>query len=290
MSVRLAGIDHLSPSGASTLMECERRYWWRYKHGLGKDERTEALAMGGGLAAALEFGDLERGLADYRERRPVIDGWTDPVADLRNACVAEATIRAAYAGYLERWPDDGVIREQTYLVDLETGTPRVLQARVDGCKPGEYLIEDKLRSASSMRADALENEVRQGRQLTAEIFAHWRCTGELLPVRFRVTKKCDPRKVKKCETREQVDEVIGEHFAGDGVFNEFNVERTETQLVDFHMTFWRLLERADATLAAENPSDVVGNEKSCLLYGRVCPALAACQGLKDWHELVDAVE
>ena len=101
------------------------------------------------------------------------------------------------------------MREQTYLIalgdpdELEP-TRRIIQARVDGAVKGHYLVEDKLRSASSMRADALENEVRQGHQLTAEIWAHWKATDELLPVQFRVTKKCDPRKWKKLETEGEV--------------------------------------------------------------------------------------
>jgi hypothetical protein len=293
MSLLLHGIDHLSPSGASTLQACERKYWWRYKHEVGKDERNEALAMGHGLAAALEFGDLERGLKDYREARPVLDGWTDPVIYEREGWVAEATIRYAYHGYNARYVDEGLVREQTYLIALgqDDGqfvhypTRRIVQARVDGAVEGQYLVEDKLRSASSMRADALENEVRQGKQLTAEIWAHRKATDEHLIVKFRVTKKCDPRKWKKLETEVEVSAVIADHFAGDGVFNEFDVTRTDEQLADFEREFTDLAMRADLVLADEEPGGV-RNTDACHSYGRVCPALTVCQGQRPWRDLV----
>lgn len=288
MTVLLHGVDHLSPSGASTLIDCQRKFWWTYKHGLGRDERTEPLAMGGGLAAALEFSDLDKGLAEYHERRPIADGWTDPEADERAIWIAEATIREAYAGYLQRYPEENLVREVTYLIALP-GQSRVIQARVDGCRYGEFLVEDKLRSASSMRADALENEVRQGRQLTAEVYAHWKATGELLPVKFRVTKKIDPRKVKPTRdriiTKDFVEAAIAEHFASDGVFNEFDVTRTEQQLLDFETEFAGLVASADALLASDTPSGA-RNEKACNAYGRVCPALSACQGFAPWTSLI----
>jgi PD-(D/E)XK nuclease superfamily len=284
MSLRLAGVNHLSPSGASALIECPRRYWWRYKHGLGKDERSEAMAMGHGLAAALEFSDLQRGIADYHAARPQADGWTDPAMYEREGWAAEATITEAFTGYNARYSDPGIVREQTYLVRLPF-KGRIIQARVDGCVPGHYLVEDKLRSASSMRPNALENEVRQGRQLTAEIYAHWRCTGEHLPVRFRVTKKCDPRKWKRLETHAEVINVICGHFATDGVFNEYTVVRTEQQLAEFEEEFRGLITQADDVLGSHSPAGA-RNEKACHAYGRVCPALAACQGVVHWKNLV----
>jgi hypothetical protein len=289
MSLQLHGIDHLSPSAASTLVDCQRKYWWRYKHKLGRDERTEPLAMGGGLAGALEFGDLDKGIAEYHERRPIADGWTDPDADERAIWIAEATIWQAYDGYLNRYPEEGIQREVTYLIAVP-GQSRIIQARVDGCKSGEYLIEDKLRSASGMRADALENEVRQGRQLTAEIYGHWKATGELLPVKFRITKKIDPRKVKPTKerviTKDYVETAIAEHFASDGVFNEFDATRTVDQLLEFEAEFAGLIEKADDLLASDEPAGA-RNEKACTAYGRTCPALGACQGVTPWRELTN---
>jgi hypothetical protein len=291
MSLRLYGIEHLSPSGASTLQQCERRYWWRYHEKLGKDERSEALATGNGLAHALEFGDLDRGLAVYEESRPPADGWTDMVAYQRDAVVARATIANAYAGYTARYPDPGLIREQTYLIALENGgTGRVIQARVDGCVPDQYLVEDKLRRGSSMQAEDLENEVRQGKQLTAEIWAHWKATKELLPVRFRVTKKIDPRKPKgtkdKRPTPDEIVEMVAEHFATDGVFNEFTATRTEDQLAEFEAEFTDMALRADVILASPTPAGV-RNTDACHAYGRTCPALAACQGMQPWTNLTN---
>ena len=296
MSVRLAGIDHLSPSGASLLQECERRYWWRYSKKLGRDERSEVLATGNGLAHALEFGDLERGLVVYDESRPVFDAFTDPEAYARDALVARASIVQAYEGYLARYPDPGIIREQTYLIALEhESTSRIIQARVDGCVPKQYLVEDKLRSGGSMKAEDLENEVLQGKQLTAEIWAHWKATKgrELLPLKFRVTKKIDPRKPRgskdKRPTEPEILELIAEHFASDGVFNEFHVTRTEAQLLEFEAEFTELALRADEVLGSDEPAGV-RNTGACHAYGRTCPALAVCQGLKPAAELIAELE
>lgn len=296
MSLRLAGIDHLSPTAASTLIECERRYWWRYARKLGRNERTEALAMGDGLAHALEHGDLAAGIRRYHEARPQFETLTDPVVFEREAWIAEATIREAYNGYVTRYPAPaGFEREVTYLCSLP-GVERKALVRVDGVMAGQYLVEDKLRSGSSMREDAIENERLQGDQLTAEIYVHWRATGDLLPVKFRCTKKIDPRKVKKLETRAEVDEVMAEHFAGD-VFKEWDVERTVAQLEQFEVEFADLAQDASLVLSAEGPGPVGNrNTKACHMFGRTCPALPHCQGhvtereLLDMHGLTPAID
>lgn len=275
-STHLTGIAHLSPSGSGTLVECERRYWWRYAQGLGRDERSEPMATGGGLAAALEHGSLDAGLADYAERRPVADGWTDPIADERARWIAEATIRHAYAGYLTRWPDDEVEREVTHFVRLPN-VDRVLQVRIDGVAPS-HLCEDKLRSGSSLRAEAIENETRQGRQLSAEIYAHWRKTDEIVPAHLRCVKKIDPRKVKTAESADEVETAIAAHFATEGVFNEWVCTRTRDQLLAFEAEFAALAVRAEALLQSQEPIGA-RNTGACHSYGRACPAIVICQGL-----------
>ena len=65
----------------------------------------------------------------------------------------------AFEGYQLRWPDVDVTREITYLTDFPSfpNETRMLQVRVDGVAP-DHLIEDKLRSGTAMRAEALENE------------------------------------------------------------------------------------------------------------------------------------
>jgi hypothetical protein len=279
-AVHIAGLDHLSPSGASVLVDCERRYWHRYHDGLGKDERSEPLAMGGGLAAALEFNSNARGIEEYLARRPVADGWTDPIAYEREEWAAKATIRGAHLGYSTRYPEP-VEREITYFCTLPN-VDRLLQVRVDGVGDG-YLVEDKLRSGSSMRADTIENEVRQGRQITAEVYGHWRTTGDILPVKLRCTRKCDPRKWKKLETALEVAAVIGEHFDSEGVFNEFTCTRTREQLVEFEAEFAALAVRAEALLKSDTPIGA-RNTGACHAYGRSCPALAICQGLTTTEE------
>jgi hypothetical protein len=274
-AVHIAGLEHLSPSGASVLVDCERKYWHNYAEGLGRDERSEPLAMGGGLAEALEFG-LECGLAEYRERRPVgDDGWTDPVAYERDGWIGEATITLALDGYRMRYPGP-VEREVTHFCALP-GTTRLLQVRIDGVALG-HLVEDKLRSGRSMTAETLENEVLQGRQISAELYGHWRATGEILPLHLRCTKKCDPRKLKKLETQAEVEAVLAEHFANDGVFVELIATRTVKQLLEFETEFAALAIRAEALLESDTPTGA-RNPSSCHMYGRTCPALRFCTGL-----------
>jgi hypothetical protein len=146
-------------------------------------------------------------------------------------------------------------------------------------------VEDKLRSATSMRADAIENEIRQGRQISAEIYGHWRATRELRPVKLRCTKKPDPRPLKKATDEEQVIALVGEHFTKDGVFLEFEAHRTLDQLAEFEAEFADLAKRAEALLSNEQP---VGarNTGACHQYGRTCPALAVCQGFGSYTDLI----
>lgn len=272
MSLVLTDIKYVSPSQLGTLGLCPRRWWWRYVAGL-RSEGTEATAMGGGFATALEFGDVERGIAEYHERRPQPDDWTDPAVDARHIAVADATIRAAFEGYLSRWPDEGVEREVTYLTDLDQ--PRILQARLDGVAP-TCIIEDKLRSGTSMRSDAIENEVRQGRQLTAEAYSVWRATGELLPVHLRCVKKTDPRKWRSADPAE-IPAIIGDHFAGDGVFHEFIATRTVEDFKRFEDEAAQMIALIESMDDEDRP---LGhrNLDACHAYGRPCEALARCQG------------
>lgn len=289
MSVHLAGINHLSPSGASVLVDCERKFWWTYTHDMGRDERSEPLALGSGMATALEFDNIDRGVAEYRAKRPLLDGWTDPDEWERTGEIGAAIVQEAYAGYLRTFPgESSVKREQTYLCSLDPDvTDRVLQVRVDGLVPGITLIEDKLRGASSMRAEAIENEVRQGRQITAEIYGHWRTHDEILPVNLRCVKKPDPRKLKGKDTGEAIDVVV-QHFMDGAAFHEFTCTRTRDQLLDFETEFIALAARGEELMYHEVP---VGarNTDACHKYGRVCPALSHCQGMLTTQTLIETL-
>lgn len=281
----LVGIDHLSPSGTATLQECEQKYVGKYGPLKIREPGTEATAIGSGFAHALEYGSLDAGLQEYErqrpERDPVLD---DPETRCRAGIVGRMTIKHAHRIYLERFDCSPAIeRERTYLVTLP-GTGRVLQVRVDGyCETGGYLVEDKLRSGSSLQAPAIENEQRQGRQLTAEIYAHWRETGDIIPVRYRLLRKPDPRKLKKLAV-DEIDGVIGEHFdTHEKACDELIVERTEWQLRRWEYEQSALAARASLLLGgadvnpfSSHPSPV-RNTSACHAYGRECPQLAHCQ-------------
>lgn len=272
MTLVVNDVLYISPSAMSTLTLCERRWWHSYVQGM-KDGSTEATATGHGFAAALEFGDYKRGLKDYLEARPQPDGWTDPDADARAIMAATWTIYHAYEGYTARWPDVDVQREVTYLTNI--GADRLLQVRVDGVAP-THLIEDKLRSGSSMRAADIENEVRQGRQLTAEVYSHYRKTGELLPVHLRCMKKCDPRKWKTAPL-DEVPGIIAAHFEQESSFREFVVTKTDEDMKNLERELRDAVDRV-RLLDYEDYPRGLRNTGACHAFGRPCPALHICQG------------
>lgn len=284
--MKLVGVDYLSPSAAAKLTQCQRRWWWHYIGGL-REGSTEALAMGGGFAHALEFDSVEAGITEYHARRAPSDILDDPARRNLEAWVAEATIREAFVGYQFRYADadraNRLEREVTHIVDMP-GAARLLQVRNDGV--GDlYLVEDKLRSGSAMQPAKLENEVRQGRQLTAEIYAVWRDTGELRPVQLRCVKKCDPRKWKSLTDRDEVEAVIRDHFQSEAAFVVLEATRTLEQVKEFEREFAYLATLADALAESGEPTGA-RNDGACFDYGRVCPALAHCQGQRSHHDLL----
>lgn len=283
MSFQLIDIDYISPSQANTLIGCERKWWHKYVGGM-KEPSTEPLAMGGGFATALEEGSLKAGLTEYMDRRPPCDEWMDPTVYERQEWIGRCTITHAVAGYTLRWPDTDVQREVTYLVNLPY-TDRKLQVRVDGVAP-QHLIEDKLRSGSAMRGDLIENEVRQGLQLTAEVYVRWRQTGDIVPVHLRCMKKCDPRKLKDCQSYEEVNEVVAAHFEKESSFQEFIATRSRDQLEEFERDIAGLCQRIEALDFEDTPRGSK-NTSNCMAYGRACPALNLCQGMETEREGVN---
>ena len=280
--MKLVGISYMSPSQASTLTLCERKWWHKYVEGL-TEPSSEPLAMGGGLAEAHEFG-IEAGITEYHKRRPEADPlFDDPDARLRDGVAGEAIIRAAFAGYTARYlqqdTEANLVREIPYLVAIP-GSTRFLQCRVDGVAD-TYLVEDKLRAGGSLREADLTNERTQGRQLTAEIYCRWRASGELLPIYLRCMKKPDPRKVKAAWAEGGVDAVIAhvdEHFAQDSSFIQLRADRTVEQLERFEEEMRDMCRRVDE-LDHDGEPRGQRNQDACHSYGRPCPALAQCQGV-----------
>lgn len=280
MTVVLA-LDSLSPTAIGRLQSCEQRYAFRYVDGE-REPGTEQTATGIGFAEAVAS-SLVAGRYAYEDARPPVDPvWDD--ADLREneRMVARATIEHAYRGYMNRYSAAdslaNVEREVEYIVQALPGkrgepTP-ILYVRADGAGD-QYLVEDKLRSGSSLSADAIEQECRRGHQLTAEAYVHWRKTGELLPIRFRLIRKPDRRKTKALGTDwEAIYHTVGEHFAtNERAFDEREVTRTVEDMHRFERELRRLwLTRADL-MAGKQP---VRNPSACFSYGCVCPFADRC--------------
>lgn len=277
-ALKVVGLPYLSPSAMATLTACERKYWHAYGPMKLKEPSSEPLAMGSGMATALEFGNLAAGLYDYLDSRPALDDLDDPQVYERQGRVAQGIITRAYEGYTTRWPDrvpglPPVEREATYLISVGSGN---LQVRVDGVTPA-HLIEDKLRSGSAMKESKLENERRQGRQLTAEIYGYWRDKGAILPVHLRCVKKPDPRPLRTCD-EEDIGGLLDDHFAKDTTFVELVCERSEAQLLAFERELEDIFVRAARIKGSTTP---VGqrNTEACDAFGRACPALGYCQGM-----------
>ena len=190
------GLTHLSPSGGSVLQACEQQYVYRYgKRGM-RDPSTQATALGSGFAWALETGSVDAGIREYLANRPPVDPvFDDPAVIERAEVVARAMITHAYAAYVQRFgPGHDIEREVTYIVRLPAPTPRareisrytggpldpaplaaysprLLQVRVDGAIDGVTLVEDKLRSSTTLRPDAIENEARDLARL-GDLYRH----------------------------------------------------------------------------------------------------------------------
>lgn len=270
--LRTDGIVYLSPSQLRTLTLCERKW------ALGVPEpTTEALAMGAGFAMALDRG-IEHGITAYLESRPQPDEFTDPDVDERARLIGCATVRHAAECYMARVGGERIEREVTYLTQIP-GTESLFQVRIDGV--GEhYLVEDKLRSGAAMRPDLIENEIRQGSQLLAEVWVHRRVTGQNLPVRLRNVKKCDPRKLKTVGL-DEIDGIVAEHFQGESVFDERDAYFDADRLDGFANELVSAAQRARLL----GPASALRNTEACFTYGRPCAALSRCQGAQDNQEM-----
>jgi hypothetical protein len=275
-------LDYLSPTAVSRLLACEQRYTFQYLDGL-REDGSEATATGIAFAEALEVFDHARALKAYEGARPPVDPiWDD--ADLREneRLLAYAIIKHAPHGYRERYREAdiraGVKREVEYIVQALPGkkgepTP-ILYVRADGAGP-THLVEDKLRSGSSLGTDAIEQECLRGFQLTAEVYVHWRKTGELLPVKFRLVRKPNRTKTKAMHLdNAAIDEYVRDHFENnERAYDEREVTRTVEEMHRFEAELRRLwLRRADL-LGGKQP---VRNPSSCFSYGRVCPFAERC--------------
>lgn len=298
----LDGIKHVSPSQLSKFRECEQR-WYHTHVDKEREPGTEATAMGAGFAVALETGNVTAGIAEYNASRPAPDSFTDEEADYRLRVIAFETIATAFLLYGERFSDPNMEREATFVTRLPLhgrDEPWTMQVRLDGYLRGQYIVEDKLRSGSSLQPERVENEVRQGEQITAEVWSVWKKSGDIIPVKLRCLRKPDQRKVKTVAT-EDLPAFIAEQFERDNAVEEYECVRTLDQLVAFEKRLVQQAIRIEALTPQSEPTgfakavaaevDRAGgvrytkpvsvptrNTDACHNYGRSCPFLARCQG------------
>jgi hypothetical protein len=279
--VTVLALDYLSPTAIGRLQACEQRYVFQYVQGL-REPGSEATATGIGFAEALEHGSFD-GCEAYGKTRPPVDElWDD--ADLREneSLLAQAVITWGAEAYQRRYLSadqaSGVKREVEFIVQTTPGkkgepTP-ILYVRADGAGR-EYLVEDKVRSGSSLGTDAIEQECQRGHQLTAEVYVHWRKTGELLPVHFRLVRKPDRRKTKAFGLDAQaMSEFVMDWFDNnERAFDERIVTRTLDDMHRFERELRRLWVQRSDLLSGKQP---VRNPSACFSYGRVCPFAERC--------------
>lgn len=275
----IEGIKHVSPTQLSLHRMCEQR-WHGVYVGKEREPGTEATAMGAGFAAALEMG-LDMGLAEYFQSRPVPDSFTDEEAYERLARVGELTIRHAVARYTDRFNEPTLEREVSFLTLLPLQgrhVPWAMQVRLDGLDLGQgYIVEDKLRAGASLQPEKIENEVRQGEQITAEVWSVWKKTGEILPVKLRCVRKPDQRKLKSTAT-EDLDAFIGEQFERENVIEEYECVRTSEQLQAFQRRLTDQTGRIEWLASPTGHGSPLRNTDACHSFGRACPFLGRCQG------------
>ena len=275
-------LDYVSPTSIGRLLACEERFAFQYLHGE-REPGTEQTATGIGFAETLEHGRPATGIEAYEATRPPVDElWDD--ADLREneRLLAHSVIRHASLAYERRYFDAdqaaGVEREVEFIVQATPGkrgepTP-ILYVRADGAGP-QYMVEDKLRSGSSLGTDAIAQECARGHQLTAEVYVNWRKTGELLPVKFRLIRKPNRTKTKALKLdAEAMDAYVADWFeTAENAFDEREVTRTLDDMHRFEAELRRLWTQRADLLAGKTP---VRNPSSCFSYGRVCPFADRC--------------
>lgn len=275
-------LDYLSPTAIGRLLSCEERFRFQYVD-KEREPGTEQTATGIGFAEAVEHNDLGRALAVYEDCRPPVDAlWDDADVRENERLLARAVIDHAARSYNERYYEADtfceVKREVEFIVQAAPGkrgepTP-ILYVRADGAGT-QYLVEDKLRSGSSLGTDAIAQECARGHQLTAEVYVNWRKTGELLPVKFRLIRKPDRRKTKAFGLDvEAMDAFVADWFQNsEKAYDEREVTRTLEDMHRFEAELRRLWTQRADLLAGKTP---VRNPSSCFSYGRVCPFADRC--------------
>lgn len=277
----VTGLPYVSPSRLSTLQGCERRFAYQYVDGK-REGGTEATAMGAAFAVGLETHDPNRMMEEYRALRPE-DPFMDPDLYKEIGIANEWLLIKAFNGYEDRF-GLALTREVTYLTAIEEnayfwGGDGYLQCRVDGIEDGDTaLIEDKLRSGTAMRPEALAVEVGMGFQLSAEIWSHEKATGNRLPVHFRCIKKPNPRELRTAIKLDTVGEFLDTHFSMDKTWQTFEVTRTDQQLHDFERDLRSLSRRAlhITESTGYRPEESPRNTGHCFSYGRACPFIDRC--------------
>jgi hypothetical protein len=288
------GREHLSHSGLALQLACLQKHHFHYGERLQLIEGPRALGMGKAFQKAIELQDPDAGATALRDATPA--GYDQAAIDRLR--IEEATVRAAAALYLRRWPapvDGAETREFEYRVRLRnpwTGHYSQtfdLLGYADGVTDaGAYweLIENKFVG----RIDAVTiRKLKLDRQVSLACYGLWRATGKpVRVVRYRFVKKpsIKPWKATKNKPAETTDEFIERLTADYEKRTDFyshpeDLFRDEADLLRMEQELWVW---ADELRAARRRDLFPRNTSHCSDYGG-CQFIPLCVGDPDARSL-----
>lgn len=273
---------HLSHSGISMLLACQRKWGWHYDERLELISKPKPLAMGRAFHKGVELGDPDAGAA-------LLDRPTADQAELDRLVIDQATVRAGVRLYLSQWTSDGVTRELEYRIRLRSPYTGAYSRTFDllGYADGVIdhgswleLVEDKFVG----QIDKLKvKRVRLDRQVSLECYALWRVTGKpVRKVRYRFVRKPSIKQ----RQNETVEAFVARLEADYVERPEFYSQQEETFRTDddLLLTEAELWQWAEQLRQAKHGAIYTRNTSSCGEYGG-CPFLDLCAGDPDARAL-----
>jgi hypothetical protein len=272
---------YISHSSTRLYKECERKWAWKYIHGLegGKPSRGRIMGKMFGEGLEAHYNGHDGGWESHIE-----SGYNDLVMGAGEQVEVDeyenqrAIVSSLVAGYVGVYPDK-LQRELDFSVDIPS-TDYTSNGFIDGvCYEGGYLVEDKLLvpqfwGDNNVKALALDDQV------TGYHWAAWRDGIEILDTRYRVTLKPGVRRRQSrnpetnAEFRTRVQEDIEsrpEHY-----FREYKLSRTISDLVEYEAEMVRVIEQMDESVSKDVYTQ---NSSNCAAYGG-CEFLDTCLRLR----------
>lgn len=280
----------LTHSIASTFLNCQRKYYYRYVLNLRRKNRPAYYSVGSAFHAGLEYQDPEAAVA-YLQQDEVANQWE--ADDLR---IKISTVRGMVAGALEAWDYEfeDFYPEQEYELPIrnpETGYPS--RTFVDAGKmDGVVRLDDGLWLIEYKTASRISSAYFERLYLDAQITRYYRAAqiiyGQPLNgVIYRVAKKPAIRQRKNESLREFCERLEADfRERPDFYFYEEKLYRSDSDLADFEWDLWSV---ATEIRRSERDEYFPKNTSRCAEYGG-CPFIPICTGEHGWENLYETAE